>query len=93
MDEAIEKVNKFRYLGAYVTSKHEVTEEIKIGLESGNECFYSVQKLLTSRLISRKLKLKIYRTVVLPLIIYGCKSWSTTSAEERKLRLFEKKRF
>jgi len=87
-DEVIEKVNKFTYLGAYVTSKNEVTEEIKSRLVSGNACFYSVQKLLTSRLISRKLKLKIYRTAILP---DGCESWSTTLADEHKLRVFESK--
>jgi len=64
--EVIEKVNKFKYLGAYVTSKNEVTEKIKSLLVSGNAYFYSVQKLLTSRLISRKLKLKIYGTAILP---------------------------
>jgi len=42
-DEVIEKVNKFKYLGAYVTSKNEVTEEIKSRLVSGNACLYSVQ--------------------------------------------------
>jgi len=50
-DEVIEKVNKFRNLGAYVTSKNEVTEEINSRLVSENACFHSVQKLLTSRLI------------------------------------------
>ena len=88
-NEITEKVHKFKYLGAYVTSKNEVTEEIKSRLVSGNACFYSVQKLLTSRLISRKLKLKIYRTVILPVILYCCKSWSTTLADEHKLRVFE----
>jgi hypothetical protein len=63
-NEIIEKVNKFKYLGAYVTNRNEVTEEIKKSLASGNACFYSVQKLLSTRLISRKLKLKIYRTVM-----------------------------
>jgi len=78
-------------LVAYVTSKNEVTEEIKSRLVSGNACFYSVQKLLTSRLISSKLKLKIYGTVILPVILYGCESWSTTLADEHKLRVFENK--
>jgi len=50
-DEVIEKVNKFKYLRAYVTIKNEVTEEIKSRLVTENACFYSVQKLLTSRLI------------------------------------------
>jgi len=89
--EVIEKINKFKYLGTYVTSKTEVTEKLKSRLVSGNACFYSVQKLLTSRLISRKLKLKIYRTVILPELLYGCESWSTTLADEHKLHVFENK--
>jgi len=47
--DEVREVNKFKYLGAYVTSKNEVKEEIKSRLVSGNACFYSVQKLLTSR--------------------------------------------
>jgi len=58
-DEVIEKVNTFKYLGTFITRKNEVTEEIKSRLVLGNACFYSVQKLLTLRLLSRKLKLKI----------------------------------
>jgi len=88
-NEIIEKVNKFKYLRAYVTIKNEVTEEIKSRLVSANACFfYSVQKLLTSRLISRKLKLKIYITVILPVILYGYK---IGVADEHKLRVFENK--
>jgi len=89
--EVIEKGNKFTYLGTYVTSKTEVAEKIKSRLVSGNACFYSVQKFLTSQLISRKLKMKIYRTVILPVLLYGCESWSTTLADEHKLRVFENK--
>jgi len=80
-DEIIEKVNKFKYMETYVTSKSEVTEEIKNRLVSGNACFYSVQKLQTSQLISKKLK--IYRTVILLVILYGCESWSTALTDEQ----------
>jgi len=90
-DVVIDKGNKFKYLGAYVTNKNEVTEEMKSRLVSGNAFFYSVKKLLTSRLISRKLKLKIYKTVILSIILYGCESWSTTLADEHTLRVFENK--
>jgi len=40
-------------------------------------------------LLSRKLKIKIYRTIILPVILYGCEAWSLTLREERKLRVFE----
>jgi len=48
-----------------------------------------VQNLLSSSLLSRNLKIKIYRTVILPVILYGCKTWSLTLKEERRLRVFE----
>ena len=45
--------------------------------------------LLSSRLLSKNLKIKIYRTVVLPVVLYGCETWSLTLREERKLRVFK----
>jgi len=48
-----------------------------------------VQNLLSSRLLSRKLKIKIYRTILLPVVLYGCEAWSLTLREERKPRVFE----
>jgi hypothetical protein len=41
------------------------------------------------RLLSRKLKIKIHRTIILPVVLYGCEAWSLTLGEERKLRVFE----
>jgi hypothetical protein len=52
-------------------------------------CYYSVQNLLSSRLLSKNLKIKIYRTIILPVVLYGCKAWSLTLWQERRLRLFE----
>ena len=48
-----------------------------------------MQNLLSSSLLSKKLKIKIYRTIILPLILYGCETWSLTLREERRLRVFE----
>ena len=48
-----------------------------------------MQNCLSSRLISKNLKIKIYRTVILPVVLYGCETWSLTLREDRKLRLFE----
>ena len=55
----------------------------------GNACYYSVQNLLSSSLLSKKLKIKIYRTIILPVVLYGCETWSLTLREERRLRVFE----
>ena len=48
-----------------------------------------MQNLLSSRLLSKNLKIKIYRTIILPIVLYGCETWSLTLREERKLRVFE----
>jgi hypothetical protein len=64
-------------------------EEIKSRLKSGNACYYSVQNLLSARLISKNLKTKIYKTVILPVVLYGCENWSLTLREEHRLRVFE----
>ena len=58
-------------------------------LKVGNACYYSVQNLLSSSLLSKKLKIKIYGTIILPVVLYGCESWSLTLREERRLRVFE----
>ena len=45
--------------------------------------------LLSSRLLSKNLKIKIYRTIILAVVLYRCKTWSLTLREESKLRVFE----
>ena len=56
-------------------------------------CCHSVQNLLSSRLLSKSLKIKIYRTtcIILPVVLYGCETWSLILREERKLTVFENK--
>ena len=83
-------VEEFKYLETTLTNQNSIAEEIKSRLSLGNVCYHSVQNLLSSRLLSKNLKIRIYRTIILPVVLYGCKSWSLTLQEERKLRVFEK---
>ena len=62
---------------------------MKSRLRSENACYHSVQNLLSSSLFSRKLKIIIYRTIILPVVLYGCLAWTLTLRDERKLRVFE----
>ncbi|KAJ4443781.1 hypothetical protein ANN_05559 [Periplaneta americana] len=57
----------------------------------GNACYYSVEKLLSSSLLSKNLKVRIYKTVILPVVLYGCETWTLTLREEQRLRMFENK--
>jgi hypothetical protein len=72
-----------------VTNQNFIQEEIKRRLNSGNACYPSVQNLLSSRLLSKNLKIRIYKTIILPVILYGCETWSLTLREEHSLWVFE----
>jgi hypothetical protein len=67
-----------RYLGTTVTNQNLIQEEIKNGLNSGNACYHLAQNLLSSRLLSKNLKTRIYKTIMLPVVLYGCETWSLT---------------
>ncbi|KAJ4433510.1 hypothetical protein ANN_15819 [Periplaneta americana] len=79
---SFEEVEKFKYLGATVTNINDIREEIKHRINMGNACYYSVEKLLSSSLLSKNLKVRIYKTVILPVVLYGCETWTLTLREE-----------
>jgi hypothetical protein len=64
-------------------------EEIKSRLNSRDACYHSVQSLLSSRLLSRNVKVKIYKTITQPIVLYWCKTWSLTLRKEHILRALE----
>jgi hypothetical protein len=72
-----------------LTNQNDIHDEIKSRLNSGNACYYSVHNLLSFCLISKNLKIKIYETVILPVVLYGCETWSLTLREKHRLRVFE----
>ena len=71
-NNTFERVEDFKYLGTTLTNKNSIVEEIKSRLMSGNASYH----LLSSRLLSKNLKIKIYRTIILPVVLYGCEAWS-----------------
>jgi hypothetical protein len=58
-------------------------------VNAGNACYLSVQHLLSSRLLPNNVKVRIHKTIILPMVLYGCETWSLTVREEHKLRVFE----
>ena len=84
-NSTFERVEEFGYLGTTLTNQNSIAEEIKSRSRSGNACYHSVLNLLSSRLLSKNLKIKIYRTKILPVVLYECETWFLTRWEERKL--------
>jgi hypothetical protein len=87
-NKSFERVEKFRYLGTALTNRNFIQEEIMSRLKLGNACYHLVQDLLSSILLSKNTKIKIYRTIIFP-VLYGCETWSVTLREEHRLRVFK----
>ena len=84
-------VNIFQYMFGFITLTNQnfIAGEIKSKLRSGGACYHSVQNLLSSRLLSKNLKITIYRIIILSVVLYGCETWSLTLQEKKKPRVFE----
>ena len=84
-------MEKFKYLGVTIINTNDIREEIKRRIIMGNACYYSLEKILSSHLLSKKLKVNTYKTIILPFVLYGCETWSLTLREEHRLMMFENK--
>jgi hypothetical protein len=88
-NSCFERVEDFQYLGTALTNENSIQEEIKSRLKPGNACYHSVQKLLSSSLLSKNIKIQIYRTIIFLVVLNGCETWSLTPREERRMRVSE----
>jgi hypothetical protein len=76
---------RISWINATITTQNLIQEEIKRRLNSGNACYHSVQNLVSSG----NIKIRIYKIIILPVVLYGCETWSLTLREEHRPRVFE----
>ena len=67
---------KISNIGVTVTNTNDIRDEIKRRINMGNACYYSLEKMLSSRLLSKKLKVNTHKTIILSVELYGCETWS-----------------
>jgi hypothetical protein len=88
-NRSFENMAQFKYFGTTVTNTNFIQEEIKRRLNSGEACYHSVQNLLSSHLLSKIVKIRLHKTIILPVVLYGCETRSLTLKEAHRLRVLE----
>jgi hypothetical protein len=81
-------VAQFRYLGTTITNQNLTQEKINRRLNSGNACYHAVHAVF-SPAVQTHTKNRIYKTIILPMVLYACETWSLTLREEHRLGVFE----
>jgi hypothetical protein len=82
-------VAQFRYLGRTMINQNLFKDGIKRSFKSCNAGYHSAQNLFSSGLLFKNVKITIHKTIILPVVLYGYKTWSLTWMVEHRLRVFE----
>ena len=81
----IEAVTSFKYLGSTVSSDDLIEEEVNLRIASASRCAWSLDGTLRSQQLSKTTKTLIYATIIRPILIYGCETWSLIKTLETLL--------
>jgi len=74
-----------------ITSINDIETEIKSRIAVGNKCYYALGTILKRRSISQSIKIRLYKTIIRPVVTYGAETWTLTSKMEKMLMTWERK--
>ena len=89
--QILEEVENFKYLGSTLSKDGSSTKEIKIRLGLATSAMTRLNNIWKSNSISLPTKLKLYKSLVVSILLYGCESWTLTADTERRIEAFENK--
>lgn len=89
--DKFEVVEEFVYLGTLLTCDNDVTREVKRRIAAANRAFYGLRNQLRSRSLQTKTKFALYKTLILPVALYGHETWTLKEADRRAFGVFERK--
>ena len=84
-NKSFERLGQFNFFGTTLMNPNSIQEEVISRLKLGNACYPLVQNLLSCSLLSKNVKIKIYRTIIFPVVLCGCETWSIALRKESRL--------
>ena len=85
------RVSQFKYLGSMITEDNDIKTEVSTRIQLANRGFYGLEKVLKLKALSKALKIKMYMTLLRPIVLYGSETWALRKTEESRLMIFERK--
>ncbi len=86
-----EVVKDFVYLGTSINTDNNVSLEIQRRISLANKCYFGLSRQLSSKVLSRRTKLTLYKALIMPVLTYGAEAWTMTTSDEATLGVFERK--
>jgi hypothetical protein len=86
-----EQVKEISYLGSQMNQTNSISIEIQARILSGSRCYYEYGKLMKPRALNRNSKLKVYKSLIRPVVTYGCEAWTVTIRDDQYLKISERR--
>jgi hypothetical protein len=84
-------VSQFKYLRSIITQDNELKTEVSSRIQLANKGYYGLEIILKSRTIFKNLKIRMYMTLLRPIVLYGFETWALRKSEEQRLGVIERK--